>query len=442
MTRPRLSMRVCHAGVMALMMMAAVSPLFGQTERVPAADSKSAPASEPADTVVLKVGKLYEKPTKPLIDSILVVRDGEVVDFGRDIDVPAGARVIELPNAVITAGLIDACISAAAFQNYKGPENETECTPQLRVLDSIDLRDESLRQLAESGVTAIHVTAEPVAVIGPRGATLRTSGPIGARTIKPADALKVTIGREPMYRRGWNRGPWGDVSFMTRRPTTRMGLIWTLRKSFHDASAAIRGESPGTHGDSSPSENALPLLERALKGEIPIRIQARQQLDILAALRVAKEFGFDFVLEEGTDAARCAAELKAAGVPVIYGPIFDYPTGFRAGSGEVNRARYSTPAELVRSGITLALTASDLSGEASLAMQASYAMRFGLTREQALAAVTTTPAKLLGIEDVAGEIGRNRPADLVVWSGEPFELTSRPVMVIVGGEIVLDRTAE
>lgn len=442
MTKPRITMRACHVGVSVLITIAAVSRAFGQPEAVPAADSKAVASPERTDTIVLKVGKVYANPTKTLVGSALVVRDGIVVEFGSDLDVPAKARVIELPDAVITAGLIDACVSAAAFQNYKGPENETECTPQLRVVDSIDLRDETLRRLAESGVTTIHVTAEPVAVIGPRGATLRTGGPIDTRVVKAADAIKATIGREPMYRRGWNRGPWGDVSMMTRRPTTRMGLIWTIRKSFHDASATMRGDSPGTHGDSSPSETALPFLQRALKGEIPIRIQARQQLDILAALRVAKEFGFDFILEEGVDAARCSAELKAAGVPVIYGPIFDYPTGFRAGSGEVNRARYSTPAELLRSGITLALTASDLSGEASLPMQAAYAMRFGLTREQALAAVTTTPAKLLGIEDVAGEVGTNRPADLVVWSGEPFDATSRPLVVIVGGEVVLDRTAE
>ena len=148
------------------------------------------------------------------------------------------------------------------------------------------------------------------------------------------------------------------------------------------------------------------------------------------------------MLEEGTDAYRCIDELKANDIPVIYGPIYDYPIGFRAGTGESNRFRYSAPKELVKAGITMALSAGDVGGESSLPMQAGYAMRNGLTREQALAAVTTIPAKLLGISDLAGTLDAGRAADLVVWSGEPFEATTRAVLVFVNGKLVCDRTVK
>src|SRR5690606_4205581 len=95
-----------------------------------------------------------------------------------------------------------------------------------------------------------------------------------------------------------------------------------------------------------------------------------------------------------------------------------------------------TAAELVRAGLTVALTASDQTGEAGLPQQAMYAMRFGLSRAQALAAVTTTPAKLLGLGDAAGTIRPGTHADLVLWSGEPFAATTRAEAVIIGGQLV------
>ncbi len=396
----------------------------------------------PSADCLIRVGKAYLDPDNVIEPAMILVRGGEIAAIGQRMDAPDDLRIIDAPDAVVTAGLIDANVNAAAFRNYTGPEQETECTPELRVLDAIDLDDRLLAELAASGVTTIYVSAEPTAVIGARGCILRTGGPIAARVLDAATGIKVSVGREPIYRRGFNRGPFGQITHMTRRPTTRMGLVWTIRKSFHDAQAAERGESPGTRGEGSPSDEALPHLVSALKGKEPIRVQARQLLDIQTALRVANEFSFTFILEEGTDAPRCVDALEKLNVPVIYGPIFDYPSGFRAGTGETRNHRYSAPAELRRAGLTMALSAGDMTGEAGLPQQAAYAVRFGLSRAQALAAVTTTPAKLLGINERAGTLAKGRPADLVVWSGEPFEATTRAMAVLIGGHIVVDRAAE
>lgn len=423
----------------------AAALMIAHTLAMPAyADGRA--IAEPIQAVppecLLRVGKAYLDPENVIEPAMILIRGGEIAAIGKRIDAPDDLRIIDAPDAVVTAGLIDANVCAAAFRNYTGPEQETECTPDLRVLDAIDLDDQLLAELAASGVTTIYVSAEPTAVIGARGCLLRTGGPIAARVLVAATGIKVSVGREPIYRRGFNRGPFGQITHMTRRPTTRMGLVWTIRKSFHDAQAAERGESPGTRGEGSPSDETLPHLVSALKGKEPIRVQARQLLDIQTALRVANEFSYTFILEEGTDAPRCADALKKLNVPVIYGPIFDYPTGFRAGTGETRNYRYSAPAELQRAGLTMALSAGDMTGEAGLPLQAAYAVRFGLTRQQALAAVTTTPAKLLGISERAGTLAKGRPADLVVWSGEPFEATTRATAVLIDGHIVVDRTAE
>ncbi len=390
----------------------------------------------------IKAGRVYVSPDRSIEDGCIIVRDGKIEEIGQRAAKPEGARVIDLSEGTLTAGLIDANLSAEILATYRGPENETECIPHLRVLDAFDAGDPMLERLAAGGVTTVYVGPEPSSVIGSQGAILRTGGPIEERVIHAARGVKATIGREPIFRDGFNRGPFGRVSFMTRRPTTRMGLVWTVRKSFHDAHALARGEDTGSRGEGSPTDEAIPILQGILKGDVPLRIQARQLLDIQTAFRIGQEFGLDFILEEGTEAPRCIEAIKANNVPVIYGPIYDYPRGFRASSGEVDRRRLSGATELLDAGVTLALSAGDLAADAPLAEQASFAMRYGMTRKQALAAVTTTPAKILGLGEAAGKLERGAGANLVLWTGEPFEATTRAALVIVNGHVVFDRTEE
>ena len=116
-------------------------------------------------------------------------------------------------------------------------------------------------------------------------------------------------------------------------------------------------------------------LAAVLDGKIPFRIQARKAHDIWSAIRFCNEFGIDFTLEEGTEAYRCLPELQERKVPVIFGPVFVYPTGYRAQTGEANRPCLNTAGLLHQAGLPVALTAGDLTGEGSLPHQVTYAIR-------------------------------------------------------------------
>lgn len=393
--------------------------------------------------ILIRAKKIYLSPGNVISPGAIMVRDGRIDRIQDKIDVADDVRVLDLDNATVTAGLIDANTNAGYRYGYHDAEHASECIPEMRVIDTIDLESDDFKRLAHDGVTAVYVSPDSASVIGAQGTIVRTGGAAKGRVIQETAGVKATLGREPIYKASRNRTPNRfSVPYLTRRPTTRMGVVWVFRKSFHDAELFERGETPATRGEGSPSDAAIPYLIRILNGEIPFRIQARAQLDILTAIRMSREFNFKFVLEEGTDAYRCIDELKANDIPVIYGPIYDYPIGFRAGTGEVERFRYSAPRELVKAGIRMALSAGDVSAETSLASQAGYAMRNGLTREQALAAVTTVPAELLGISDLAGTLDSGRAADFVVWSGEPFEATTRAELVFINGTLVSDRTVK
>ena len=208
-------------------------------------------------------------------------------------------------------------------------------------------------------------------------------------------------------------------------------------KAFYDAERFKKGAE--VSGADTPSEAALGALGRIRTGEIPLRIQARMQHDIVAAIRLTQEFGLSFILEEATEAHRCLDELKEHNVPVVYGPIYVVAPGYRAESSETNRNRLHTFAALLDAGIETALTAQELREEDGLARQAMHAMRNGLSLAQVLPTVTSIPAKLLGLDDRLGTVETGKQADLVLWSGEPFAATSSPTVVVIGGEVVVDR---
>ncbi|MEM7261191.1 MAG: amidohydrolase family protein, partial [Planctomycetota bacterium] len=259
--------------------------------------------------------------------------------------------------------------------------------------------------------------------------------------IDEADAVKATIGSDPTFVGSYNRTPsrWSGVSAFTRRPTTRMGVTWVFRKAFHDSLLRKEGR-PASGGADTPSEEASAKLIEVIDGKAPLRIQARALQDIQTALRVADEFGLSFILEEATDAHRCLDLLVERKMPVIYGPIYDVAgPSPRLYSGDTQNAKLNTLTRLYKSGIRAALSAQELREEDGLARQAMYARRYGLSLEDAIAAVTSVPAEILGLDSEIGTLETGKRADLVVWNGEPFAATSQPVVVIVGGDIVVDR---
>jgi len=317
-------------------------------------------------------------------------------------------------------------------------ENSSEVIPHTRVLDAINLRSPDFGRLAEGGVTTVFAAPDSSAVIGSRGAILRTAGPMRERVVRAADAVKATMGTEPSWRGGRNQMPWGDrVSVLTRRPTTRMGVAWIFRKAFYDSRRHDEGKALG--GADVPPRASLVALHGILAGQIPLRIQARQQHDILAACRLSKEFGLSFVLEEGTESYKCLDELTSQHVPVIFGPLYIDPPGTRAYSSEVGGARLHTFQRLLSRGIETALTAHELRDEDGLARQAMYALRMGVSFDDVLRSVTQTPAKLLRIDSQIGTLEAGKRGDLILWQGRPFDAEARPLVVVSGGRIVVDR---
>ncbi|MEE8467820.1 MAG: amidohydrolase family protein [Planctomycetota bacterium] len=370
--------------------------------------------------------RVYTSTGEVLKNALVEISDGKLTSVRPGRSAPQDALRVK----ALTAGMID--LSARVNTGRSSVEQTSEVQPTLEVANSIDLYDLAWARLARSGVTTVLVNPLDQNVIGGRGVLLKTAGPesVAARTVKSRGVVRGAIGRQPS---DGNHAAFGrPTDFFSRRPTTRMGVEWEWRKAFFDAVAAPRLPEVDFPGSEE--------LRAVLAGERVLIIQAWATQDIRTAVYLKEEMqaeGFgdiDLVIDAGAEAWREPLLLERTDTPVILPP---YPTTGRTTDGAF-MAR-NTARLLIDNGITVCLSSHGGSTFATrLDRQAGHAMAGGLSFEEALAAVTINPARILGVEDRMGSVEVGKDADLVFWNGKPFEPTTRVIGVLIDGELVLD----
>jgi len=177
-------------------------------------------------------------------------------------------------------------------------------------------------------------------------------------------------------------------------------------------------------------EAMIPVVE----GRLPLVIAADRESDIEAALRLMREYNLKLIIAGGAEGWRVADRLAAAKVPVLTGAMTNIPQSFSSlGSYQENAAM------LRRAGVDVVLIGDAGTGDAetfnvrNLKQEAGNAVAYGMSWDDALRAVTLAPARMLGIADRYGSLEVGKVADVVVWSGDPFEFSSRAEHVLVRG---------
>ncbi len=363
------------------------------------------------------------------VGGTVILHQGKIVAVGgNDLVFPAGARVLDLAGRTITPGLVDAGASIGVRDNDRNEQGD-EVTPQLSILDAVDPTDPGFVRARATGVTAVRLCPGNRNAIGGLGAVLKTAGDtVAAMLVKERVGLNLNVGREPSDGNRAIRGG-APVGMYYRRPTTRMGVIWEVRRSFYQA---MEYRDERTEGNDTPHDAGLDVLVEALAGKLDVHTTARAEQDIRTALRLAGEFGYKTVLEEVTEAYRCVDLLAASKVTCLIGaPSAEAVVGSGASDGA--RMRWHTLGLLAQAGVPFAIQTGSNVGSKALIHEAVFAVRNGLDRSAALAAVTATPAKILGVADRLGSLVAGRDADVVVWSGDPFDPASVALHVFIAG---------
>ncbi len=380
----------------------------------------------------VRAATIYTAAGAPVEDGSVHIEDGRIVSVVKG-GKGGGDEVLEAD--AVTPGLVD--LSVRIDTGHFSVEQSSEEGEGLSVEESLDLFSFQWKRELSSGVTTVLATPADHDVIGGFGVALKTGGPptLEARLVRREAVVRGAIGTQPSSGNSFPRFSRAQ-NFYFRRPTTRMGVEWVFRKAFYDT---LQASEPTE--DADPREEAEhAVLRRVLRGELPLSIQARATQDVRTAIYLKEEFGIPrVILDDAVECWREPALLQRSGVAIVLGP---FPPGGRVEDGFVNDSYFQpldAAARLHELGVPFALSGHGNRDVGSrLADQAGLAQRGGLSFEDALAAVTIQPARLIGVEARVGSLEAGKDADLVLWNGKPFEPTSRVIGVLLGGRLVVD----
>ena len=175
------------------------------------------------------------------------------------------------------------------------------------------------------------------------------------------------------------------------------------------------------------SRHDLGRLSAVLAGELPVVIQVARADNIRRALELGRTFGLRLILSGVQEGWMVAEEIARAEVPVIVQPQTNMPSRFSRLA-----SRYDSPTILHRAGVRLIFSTYDAHGLHNLRQEAGNAVAMGVPRDVALRALTSEPARAFGLDNYGG-LGAGQRANIVVWSGDPFELDTAPTHIFVGG---------
>lgn len=369
---------------------------------------------------------VYTMAGAPLSDGVVLVRDGKIERVGpaTAVAIPSGYRV--LTARVVTPGLVDAhsVVGLAGLFNQAHDQDQLERSdptqPSLRAIDAYNAREALVAWLRGFGVTTVHTGHGPGALISGQTMLVKTRGQtVDEALLDTTTMLAVTLGP--------------SVSQNFRSPGTRAKSVAVLRAELIKAQAYQRKQADKDPAKRPARDLEMEVLSGVLRGELPLLITAQRATEILAALRLAREFGFRLVLDGAAESYTVIDDLRAAGVPVIL-----HPTMVRA-SGEVENASFETAAKLKAAGIPVALQ-SGFEGYVPktrvVLFEAALAAANGLSMQEALATITIDAARILGVDARVGSLEAGKDADVVLFDGDPFEYTSHVCTVVIDGLVV------
>lgn len=354
---------------------------------------------------------------------VLIGADGRIERVGSAAQVSIPASYRTLTARVVTPGLIDAH-SVVGLAGYLGQahdqdqlERSNAIQPALRAVDAYNARERLVEWLREYGVTTVHTGHGPGALVSGQTMVVKTRGEnVNDAVIDTLAAIAMTLGPE--------------VQQNFTNPGSRAKGVALLRAKLVEAQNYARNRA----GTTPPARNLdLEVLAALLDRRVPALITAQRATEILAALRLQREFGFDMILDGGAESYLLIDELRAANVPVIL-----HPTMARHG-GTLENATLVTAQRLRDAGIRVALQ-SGFEGYVPktriVLFEAAMAAAYGLPFEQALATITIDAARILGIDARVGSLAAGKDGDVVLFDGDPFEHTSHVCGVIIEGRVV------
>lgn len=380
-----------------------------------------------AQPIAITGGKVHPVSGPAIDNGTVVITDGKITAVGAGVAVPAGARVIDAKGKWVTPGLFNPTTTLGLREVGSEPGSTDDSArgdhgvaAAFRAWDGLNATSTLWAPARNEGVTTVGALPNGGLIAG-QGAVVDTlPGRNAADMIRKAPAVMVA----------------SLASAQEAETDARGELFMRLREVFDDArlfDGRREAFDNGAVRDLAVHRLHLAALQQVLSGRMPVLIAVHRAADIEAALELARDYKLRIGILGGAEAWMVAPQLAAARVPVFTTALDSIPTSFTTlGQRQEN-------AGLLRKGgvaVGLMVGAGESFNVRNIRQHAGNAVAYGMTWDDALRAVTLTPAEFFGVADAIGTLEVGKDANVVVWDGDPFEFATRAVNVFIRGRDV------
>lgn len=380
---------------------------------------------------VFRNATLYPISSEPINAGVMVVQNGDIQAVGPSgsVDVPSSAVEHDLTGKVVMPGLVD---THSHIGQVSGGDDAAALHPDVRTIDAINVRHPSIDRARAGGITTVQVLSGSGHLLSGQttylklrdGGTISELSACGERPVEECGGIKMANGTNPQQESG---------SF----PGTRARAAAMAREHFVQAEEYQQKKEAAESPSEAPDRNLrMEGLVDVLEGRRTVHFHTHRHDDILTAIRLSEEFGFDLVLHHVSEGWKVAEEIAEADVPCSI-IVLDAP----GGKHEAAEIAYRTGGVLEEAGVEVAYHTDDPITDSRLFLRsAALGVRAGMSREAALESLTLAGARMLGLEDRVGSLEAGKDADFVVLSGDPLSVYTKVEQTWVEGQTVFDRS--
>ena len=383
-----------------------------------------------AANIAIVGGKVYTQTEQGVIENgTVLIKDGKIEQVSANTEVPSGYEQVDASGKVVTPGLVGAMTSLGLVEvaSWAGiNDSSVENTRISNTGAAFDVSyainpDSTLMDVSRiEGVTSAATTLSYTDYLFHGQGSIISVG-AEAPLIKPRAFMVLDVSANAAQDAGGSRS-----------------ALWvTLQQLFDEAKAVGDIPTPGDTWQGLNTRADLTVLKKVLSGEMPLIMEANRKSDILQVVAFKERYPqTDIVLMGAAQGWRVAEQLAQANIAVIVNPEMNLPESFDAlGASMENAAR------LEAAGVTVAIGME--THNIRLATQhAGNAVANGLSHEAALASLTSNPARIFGVQESVGSLRTGARADVVIWSGDPLEVTEYAEQVFIDGEAVEMRSRQ
>lgn len=377
--------------------------------------------------LIIKNGTIHDAIHQEVIHADILIENGKIIKIEDNIE--CEAEIIDASNLDIYPGFIDAHAHLGldgygiGYERADYNEMGNIISSELRGIDAFNPLDPTIKQAALAGVTCVATGPGSANVLGGTFIAVKTTGTkVDEMIVKDPIAMKCAFGENPKR------------CYRDKGNSSRMTTAANLRNALYRAKDYLaKKEAAGDDIFKKPTfDIKLEGLIPVLKKEIPLKAHAHTADDMFTAIRIAKEFDLKLTLEHCTEGHLVAEKLVSEGYPMAVGPSLGHASKF-----ELKDKSWTTPGILSKLGGQVSIiTDSPVIPQQYLPLCAGMAVHAGMDEFEALKAITINPAKHIGIEDRVGSIEIGKDADLVIVSGNPFEVNHDVHYVLIEGNII------